>query len=105
MTEGDDTMAAGNGTTATVLVVEDEAHLAAGLKLNLELEGYRVVNARSIREATAELISAAPIDLIRCSELIVRYPFYDRFYVSNEAPIQAEALLGNFSVGTGIVFP
>ena len=64
MTEGDDTMAAGNGTTATVLVVEDEAHLAAGLKLNLELEGYRVVNARSIREATAELISAAPIDLI-----------------------------------------
>lgn len=24
---------------------------------------------------------AAPIDLIRCAELILRYPFYDRFYV------------------------
>jgi predicted alpha/beta-fold hydrolase len=26
---------------------------------------------------------AAPIDLIRCSELILRYPLYDRFYVRN----------------------
>lgn len=26
---------------------------------------------------------AAPIDLIRCSELITRYPLYDRFYVRN----------------------
>ena len=49
---------------ATVLVVEDEAHLAAGLKLNLELDGYRVVVARSVREATAQLVQAAPIDLI-----------------------------------------
>jgi DNA-binding response OmpR family regulator len=49
---------------ATVLVVEDEAHLAAGLKLNLELDGYRAVIARSVREATAQLVEAAPIDLI-----------------------------------------
>jgi DNA-binding response OmpR family regulator len=49
---------------ATVLVVEDEAHLAAGLKLNLELDGYRVVIARSIREATARLVESAPIHLI-----------------------------------------
>ncbi len=49
---------------ATVMVVEDEAHLAAGLKLNLELDGYRVVIARSIREATARLVESAPIDLI-----------------------------------------
>ncbi len=49
---------------ATVLVVEDEAHLAAGLKLNLELDGYRVVLARSIREAGAQLVQSAPIDLI-----------------------------------------
>jgi CheY-like chemotaxis protein len=47
-----------------VLVVEDEAHLAAGLKLNLELDGYRAVIARSVREATAQLVEAAPIDLI-----------------------------------------
>jgi two-component system OmpR family response regulator len=49
---------------ASVLVVEDEAHLAAGLKLNLELDGYRVAIARSLREATAQLVQAAPIDLI-----------------------------------------
>jgi DNA-binding response OmpR family regulator len=47
-----------------VLVIEDEAHLAAGLKLNLELEGYRVANARTIREAAAQLVQGAAIDLI-----------------------------------------
>jgi len=49
---------------ATVLVVEDEVHIAAGLKLNLELDGYRVAVARSLREAAAQLLEAAPIDLI-----------------------------------------
>lgn len=49
---------------ANVLVVEDEAHLAAGLKLNLEMDGYRVVVARSLREAAAQLVQSAPIDLI-----------------------------------------
>ncbi len=53
----------GDSQGATVLVVEDEAHLAAGLKLNLELDGYHVLNARTVREATAQLV-AAPIDLI-----------------------------------------
>ncbi len=54
----------GERSRATVLVVEDEAHIAAGLKLNLELDGYRVVLARSLREAAAQLLEAAPIDLI-----------------------------------------
>ncbi|MEO7774411.1 MAG: response regulator transcription factor [Steroidobacteraceae bacterium] len=49
---------------ATVLVVEDEANLAAGLKLNLALDGYRVVIAKSVREAGAQLVQSAPIDLI-----------------------------------------
>jgi two-component system OmpR family response regulator len=49
---------------ATVLVVEDEAHLAAALKLNFELDGYRVVVARSLREAGVHLVQSAPIDLI-----------------------------------------
>lgn len=53
-----------DASRATVLVVEDEAHLAAGLKLNLELDGYRVALARSLREAAAQLVQAAPIDLI-----------------------------------------
>jgi DNA-binding response OmpR family regulator len=56
--------ATGDALRATVLVVEDEAHLAAGLRLNLELDGYRVVVARSVREATAQLLQSAPIDLI-----------------------------------------
>jgi DNA-binding response OmpR family regulator len=58
------TGSAGDAVAATVLVVEDEAHLAAGLKLNLELDGYRVVLARSLREAATKLVEAAPIHLI-----------------------------------------
>ena len=64
MTTGDTSSTSSPGPEATVLVVEDEAHLAAGLKLNLELDGYRVINARTIREAGAQLLQAAPIDLI-----------------------------------------
>ncbi len=62
MPEG--TLPGGNGQRATVLVVEDETHLAAGLKLNLELDGYRVLNARTVREAGAQLVQSDPIDLI-----------------------------------------
>jgi len=39
-----------------LLLVEDEEHLAAGLKLNFELEGYGVDVARSGREAAALLL-------------------------------------------------
>lgn len=39
-----------------VLVVEDEAHLARGLKLNLELEGFEVAVAGTGREAAAHLL-------------------------------------------------
>jgi DNA-binding response OmpR family regulator len=53
-----------SGVPVTVLLVEDEAHLAAGIKLNLELDGYRVVHARTIRDATAQLVESAPIGLI-----------------------------------------
>jgi two-component system OmpR family response regulator len=56
--------AQGAPSGATVLVVEDEAHLAAGLKLNLELDGYRVIVVRSIREAGAQLLQPTPIDLV-----------------------------------------
>jgi DNA-binding response OmpR family regulator len=56
--------AVSNPLRATVLVVEDEAHLAAGLKLNLELDGYRVVVARTVREAGAQLLQSAPIHLV-----------------------------------------
>ncbi len=45
-----------SGPAPYLLVVEDEDHLAAGLKLNFELEGYRVDLARSGREAATLML-------------------------------------------------
>jgi DNA-binding response OmpR family regulator len=55
---------AGTADPARILVVEDEAHIAAGLKLNLELEGYEVDVARSLRETGAHLVQGRVYDLI-----------------------------------------
>ena len=41
-----------------LLIVEDEQHLAAGLKLNFEFEGYEVTVAGTAREAAAALARA-----------------------------------------------
>jgi len=47
-----------------LLVVEDEDHLAAGLKLNLELEGYRVDVAANAKEAGQRLLDPVGYDAI-----------------------------------------
>jgi DNA-binding response OmpR family regulator len=47
-----------------ILVVEDEHHLAAGLKLNLELEGYRVDVAGTGREAGERILSSGGYDAV-----------------------------------------
>ena len=47
-----------------LLVVEDERHLAAGLRLNLELEGYGVDVAATAREAASYLVQANAYALI-----------------------------------------
>ena len=47
-----------------LLVVEDEEHLAAGLKLNLELEGYEVDVAATGREAGERLLRSDAYDVI-----------------------------------------
>ncbi|MEC7525674.1 MAG: response regulator transcription factor [Myxococcota bacterium] len=47
-----------------LLVVEDEEHLAAGLKLNLELEGYEVDLAGTAREAGERLLKPDGYDAI-----------------------------------------
>jgi len=47
-----------------LLVVEDEAHLAAGLKLNLELEGYLVDVAGTAREASQRMLSPDGYDAL-----------------------------------------
>ena len=49
---------------ARVLVVEDEQHLAAGLKLNFELDGYNVVVAESARAAASALLDPGSFDVI-----------------------------------------
>lgn len=45
-----------NSGKPLILVVEDEEHLAKGLRLNLELEGYQVVVAPTSREAASAFV-------------------------------------------------
>ncbi len=47
-----------------LLIVEDEDHLAAGLKLNLELEGYDVDVASNAKEAGQRLLDPSGYDAI-----------------------------------------
>jgi Response regulators consisting of a CheY-like receiver domain and a winged-helix DNA-binding domain len=53
-----------DGAPRHLLIVEDERHLATGLKLNFEFEGYRVDIAGTAREAAAALARAEPFDAI-----------------------------------------
>jgi len=48
---------------ATVLVVEDDASLRMLCRINLELEGYRVLEAAMIERA-AELVTDEPVDVV-----------------------------------------
>lgn len=47
-----------------ILLVEDEPHLQAALKLNLSLEGHQIVCADTIRAAAAAMVSPKAFDLI-----------------------------------------
>jgi DNA-binding response OmpR family regulator len=51
-------------TPPRLLVVEDEHHIAAGLKLNFELEGYKVEVVGSAREAAARMVTPSDWDLL-----------------------------------------
>jgi two-component system OmpR family response regulator len=59
-----------------LLVVDDEEHLAMGLKLNLELEGYEVVVATDGREAERALADAPGFGAI---VLDIMLPDFDGF--------------------------
>jgi DNA-binding response OmpR family regulator len=63
-----------------VLVVEDEQHLADGLRFNLEAEGYQVAVVDS-GEAALESIKAEPFDVV---VLDVMLPGKDGFTVMSE---------------------
>ena len=63
-----------------VLIVEDEAHIAAGLKLNLELEGYSVDVAKTGREAGEFLLNAQRYGVIILDVMLpipMALPFVD----------------------------
>jgi two-component system alkaline phosphatase synthesis response regulator PhoP len=64
-----------------VLVVEDEQHLADGLRFNLEAEGYRVEIADTGEEALERLRQAADFDVV---VLDVMLPGKDGFAVMTE---------------------
>ncbi|MCB9526755.1 MAG: response regulator, partial [Myxococcales bacterium] len=49
---------------ARILLVEDEAHLASGLKLNLTLEGHQAEIAPTLRDAGLKLMDPQGYHLI-----------------------------------------
>ena len=67
---------------ARILIVEDEAHLADGIRFNLEAEGYDVEveadGTRALEKLTAE--PPAPLDLVI---LDVMLPGVDGFAVAD----------------------
>jgi two-component system phosphate regulon response regulator PhoB len=56
-------MSVSTESPATVLVVEDDESLRMLCRINLELEGYRVLEAETVDRA-AELVSAEPVDVV-----------------------------------------
>ncbi|MDA1237025.1 MAG: response regulator transcription factor, partial [Acidobacteria bacterium] len=99
-----------------VLIVEDEEHLAAGLRFNLEAEGYDAVVAGSGEDAIEKLLAANRFDLV---VLDVMLPGIDGFEVvkrlreaGNYMPVllltargQAEDVLRGLSAGADDYLP
>jgi two-component system, OmpR family, phosphate regulon response regulator PhoB len=50
-------------TPTTVLVVEDDAALRMLCRINLDLEGYRVLEAETM-DLAAHLVSSEPVDVV-----------------------------------------
>ena len=66
----------------SILVVEDELHLAEGLRFNLEAEGYRVEVARDGERALDLLLNRR--EKFDCVVLDVMLPGCDGFFVASE---------------------
>ena len=60
----------------TILIVEDEAHIAEGLQLNLEMEGYRAIVA-SNGNAALDIYHTTPVDLILLDVMLPGMSGYD----------------------------
>src|SRR5947209_308681 len=65
---------------SSILIVEDEEHLANGLRFNLEAEGYKVALAGD-GESALELLSKNPFDAV---VLDVMLPGMDGFAVASK---------------------
>jgi DNA-binding response OmpR family regulator len=104
-------------TTPHVLIVEDEDHLAQGLKFNLEAEGYRASIARD--GETALEIAAAPDAAVDVMIVDVMLPGCDGFSVveqlrerEDRTPVlmltargRSEDVLRGFAVGADDYLP
>jgi len=60
----------------TILIVEDEEHIAEGLQLNLEMEGYKTIVAADGKTAL-DLYRTTPIDLILLDVMLPGLSGYD----------------------------
>lgn len=60
----------------TILIVEDEAHIAEGLQLNLEMEGYRAIVAHD-GNAALDVYRTTPVDLILLDVMLPGISGYD----------------------------
>jgi DNA-binding response OmpR family regulator len=67
---------------STLLVVEDEPHIASGLRFNLEAEGHSVLLADSGRAALEAMTSHR--ETIDCVVLDVMLPDFDGFEVASQ---------------------
>lgn len=60
----------------TILIVEDEEHIAEGLQLNLEMEGYRTIIAAD-GHAALDVYHTTPVDLILLDVMLPGISGYD----------------------------
>jgi two-component system, OmpR family, alkaline phosphatase synthesis response regulator PhoP len=67
---------------ARILVVEDEAHLAKGIRFNLELEGYEVAMVADGLDAVAVLAPPRPSDTFDLVIMDVMLPGLDGFSIT-----------------------
>lgn len=83
---------------ATVLVVEDDNSMRLLCRVNLELEGYRVLEAERLSDAR-ELIGSEPIDLILLDVHVRGEEGYELIGLAREKKIAIALMTGTARVG------
>lgn len=83
---------------ATVLLVEDDGAMRLMCRVNLELEGYRVLEADHLERAR-ELIGGEPVDLMLLDVHIHSENGYDLVGLAREQGIPIALMTGSAKVG------